>query len=456
MDLGIDPGAMETFRALASELAGLSDAAALETALASVSPDVRDRLALAQYLIEAGGGATAVRLLEDSVARAPDSADAVNALGSIHRKLGHHRASADCFEKAVALQPDNRALRFNLALAVLSQGDLERGWPLYEEGRNLVNRRADAFRRYPFPEWRGEDVAGKGLYLWAEQGVGDVILFGSMIGDLQARGASCVIECDRRLIPLLRRSFPGLAAVAAGPLSDLGLGGRQFDYHAPLGSLGRFLRPSLAAFPPPRAFLTADRRRVAACRERLAALGGGRKIGISWESKSAYYDAKSTRLREWAPIFAVPDTRFVNLQYGDVRAELAAVERQLGVAVFDHPEIDKREDIDGLAALVAACDLVVTVSNVTAHIAAGQGKATFQILGPETMWYWFQDRPDSPWYPDLRQVRAAVPYRWDDAIAAVAKALRALPNVGQSPAERAGPAVRRKRRPRIVRARPKA
>lgn len=445
---------MEELRALAARLVALEEAAAIEQALASASTDLRPRLALAQLLIERGGGATAVALLEDAVARAPDSAEAVNALGSVHRKLGQHRASAGYFEKAVALEPGNQALRFNLALAVLSQGDLARGWPLYEEGRNLVSQRADAFRRYPFPEWQGESVEGKSLYLWAEQGVGDVILFGSMIGDLIGQGARCVIECDKRLIPLLRRSFPGLAAVAAGPLSDLGLGGRQFDYHAPLGSLGRFLRPSLEAFPPPRAFLKADRRRVAACRERLAALGDGRKIGISWASKSAFYDAKSTALRDWAPIFAVPDIHFVNLQYGDVREELAAVERDLGVAIFDHPEIDKREDIDGLAALVAACDLVVTVSNVTAHIAAGQGKTTFQILGPETMWYWFQERADSPWYPGLHQVRAAVPYRWDDAIAAVAAALRAP----QSPPAKQGVAApkRRKRRPRIVRARPKA
>jgi len=440
---------------LALRLVQLDDAAAIKKALSSVSTDLRERLALAQLLIEGGGGATAVALMEDSAARAPDSAEAINALGSVHRKLGQHQASAGYFEKAVALEPGNQALRFNLALAVLSQGDLERGWPLYEEGRNLVSQRADAFRRYPFPEWQGESVAGKSLYLWAEQGVGDVILFGSMIGDLQSQGASCVIECDKRLIPLLRRSFPGLMAVAAGPLSDLGLGGRQFDYHAPLGSLGRFLRPSLDAFPAPRAFLKADRRRVAACRERLDALGPGCKIGVSWASKSAFYDAKSTALRDWAPIFAVPDLHFVNLQYGDVQDELAAVGQALGVEIFDHPEIDKREDIDGLAALIAACDLVVTVSNVTAHIAAGQGKTTFQILGPETMWYWFQERADSPWYPSLRQFRAARPYRWDDAIAAVAAALRALPRSSEVPAKRDG-AGRRKRRLRIVRARPKA
>ena len=86
--------------------------------------------------------------------------------------------------------------------------------------------------------------------------------------------------------------------------------------------------------------------------------------------------------------------------------------------------------------------------------AAGQGKTTFQILGPETMWYWFQERDDSPWYPGLRQFRAALPYRWDDALDAVAEAVRGLQQTPAQPGEAAP--KRRKRRPRIVRASPKA
>jgi hypothetical protein len=427
--------------ALADLAARLEAATAAEVAqvLDGVSDDLQARGDLAQRLIERGADAAAITVMRDAVARAPQSAETLNALGMTHRRLGEHAAAAARFEQALALAPENEVLRFNLALSLLSQGDLARGWPLYESGRNPVVQRADPLRRHPFPEWQGEPLAGKRLYLWSEQGVGDVILYAGMIAELQAQGASCTLECDGRLVALLRRSFPGLMAAAAGPLADLALPGRaggRFDCHAPLGSLGRFLRPTLDAFPAPRSFLRADAKRVAACRTRLDALGPGRKIGISWFSKSATYDAKSTRLIDWAPVLKLPNTRFVNLQYGEVAADLEAVRRTLGVAVFDDPEIDKRNDLDGLAALTSACDAVVTVSNVTAPIAGALGKPVLLIVGPETMWYWFQERSDSPWYPDFEIFRAARPYHWDDALAAVARALAQPSKGAPSPARR--------------------
>ncbi|MGF1610539.1 MAG: tetratricopeptide repeat protein [Kiloniellales bacterium] len=391
--------------------------------LANAPDGLQARVELAQRLIERGAGETAVAVMADSVARAPGSVEALNALGIIHRRLGRHAAAAARFEQALALAPDIQAIRFNLALSLLSQGDLARGWPLYEAGRDPLVQRADPLRRYPFPEWQGEPVAGKRLYLWSEQGVGDVVLFGAMISELQAQGARCTLECDGRLVALLRRSFPGLAVLPTAPLADLGGSSERFDYHAPLGSLGRLLRPRLAAFPPPRAYLRADPRRVAACRTRLAGLGEGRKVGISWFSKSESYDAKSTRLIDWAPLLELQGNHFVNLQYGEVAAELEAVQRALGVSVFDDPEIDKFNDLDGLAALAAACDIVVTVSNVTVPIAGALGKRVLLIVGPETMWYWFQERADSVWHPDARLFRAATPYRWDDALAKVAMTL---------------------------------
>lgn len=436
-------------KALADLAARLGSAPAQEFArlLAGAPDGLASRIALAQRLIERGAGETAIAVMADSVARAPGSVEALNALGVIHRRLGEHAEAAARFEQALALAPGQQAIRFNLALSLLSQGDLARGWPLYEAGRDPLVQRADPLRRYRFPEWQGEPVAGKQLYLWSEQGVGDVILYGAMIGELQAQGARCTLECDGRLIALMRRSFPGLVAAPSGPLADLGFAPGGFDYHAPLGSLGRFLRPTLEAFPPPRAYLRAERRRLAACSARLAARGEARNVGISWFSKSETYDAKSTRLIDWAPILTLPGMQFVNLQYGEVAAELEAVRRELGVSIFDDPGIDKFDDLDGLAALTAACDRVVTVSTVTAPIAGALGKPVLLIVGPETMWYWFQERGDSPWFPDVRVFRAAQPYRWDDALANVAKAL-----AEPTPAARRPTVKHRKLR---VRSRPK-
>ena len=112
----------------------------------------------------------------------------------------------------------------------------------------------------------------------------------------------------------------------------------------------------------------------------------------------------------------MPDCRFVDLQYGDTRADREALERELGLHIERLDDIDTTNDIDGLAALMTACDLVATVSNTTAHLAGALGRPTFVFIpfGNARIWYWFKHRADCPWYPSgpaLPAARRASPGR---------------------------------------------
>lgn len=371
-----------------------------------------------------GATAAALDFLDALIGQHGQDAAFLNAYGLFLQEIGDHTRAAPLFRRAAALDPSHPGYRFNLGLSLLALGELENGWPLYEHGRRL--HRADPLRRYSAPEWQGELVQGKTLYLWEEQGVGDTLLYGAMIGDLQMRGARCVLECDPRLVPLFRRSFPGLEVVPSGPFADIGLKGRTFDFHAPLGSIGRFLRPTLAAFPPPRPFLRADAERVTAFRRQLASLGPEPKIGISWRSASASFSEKSIPLTEWGPVLSAPNRRFVALQYGDCQVELADAAARFGVDIFEPPGLNRFRDIDGLAALVQACDAVVTISNVTANVAGALGRPTLLLLGPATLWYWFQDREDSPWYANMHLLRTQEAGSWGPVLERAAKRIEDL------------------------------
>ena len=131
-------------------------------------------------------------------------------------------------------------------------------------------------------------------------------------------------------------------------------------------------------------------------------------------------------MRDFEALLRLPNCRFIDLQYGDTSEERAAVERELGVRVENLPDIDNKEDIDGLAALISACDRVVTVSNTTAHLAGALGRDTTVLLpaGHGRPWYWFKDRADSPWYPTVRLTRQAAGQPWAEVAAQVAEALR--------------------------------
>ena len=128
-------------------------------------------------------------------------------------------------------------------------------------------------------------------------------------------------------------------------------------------------------------------------------------VGLSWISKAPIGgEQKSARLADFAALLRSPGYRFVDLQYGDTGAEREAVERELGIRVERLPDIDNTNDLDGLAALMGACDAVVTVSNTTAHLAGALGRPTLVMVphGHARIWYWFRDKDESPWYPRVR------------------------------------------------------
>src|SRR5262249_43916291 len=163
--------------------------------------------------------------------------------------------------------------------------------------------------------------------------------------------------------PLFERSFPQVQVI---PLRNELYAGRV-DAQEPLGSLGRYFRLSFDDFPKrDHGYLVADAARAQALRQRLA--GDGRAvIGISWISKAPIGGAsKSAKLADFAALLRLPNCRFVDLQYGETADERAALAHDLGITVERLPDIDNTNDLDGLAALMTACDAVVTVSNTTA------------------------------------------------------------------------------------------
>jgi hypothetical protein len=279
-------------------------------------------------------------------------------------------------------------------------------------------------RAYTQPRWSGERLDGT-LLVWGEQGLGDEILHASMVSDLIARTPSIVLEVEPRLVALFARSFPALRVVALG--TELYAG--RFEAQEPLGSLGRRFRLRWEDFPRrEHGHLVADAAPAQALRRRLA--GDGRAvIGISWVSKAPTGGAsKSAKLADFAALLRVPGCRFVDLQYGDTAAERAALARELGITVERLPDIDNTNDIDGLAALMTACDAVVTVSNTTAHLAGALGRPTWVMVphGHARIWYWFHDRDVSPWYPRTRVHRQRSGEPWAEVVASVATDVSAL------------------------------
>ena len=149
-------------------------------------------------------------------------------------------------------------------------------------------------------------------------------------------------------------------------------------------------------------------------------------VGLAWHSKGPDSGPrKSIALMDLKPILEVPGIKFVNLQYGDTSQQRTQVKAEIGIDIFHDEDVDQMRDIDLFAAQTKAMDLVVTISNTTAHMAGGLGVSTMLMLSQVPIWYWMMDRDDNPWYPSLKLFRQTDGANWTDVIERVACDLKA-------------------------------
>jgi tetratricopeptide (TPR) repeat protein len=345
-------------------------------------------------------------------------------------ELNPHRA-IECFDQALARGPNDLAL-WNITCARLLCGDWQRAWEFYE----LRWRSPDAVQRpFHFPTWDGSDLSGKTLLVYAEQGLGDEIMFASCYRELLVRVKHLVIECSPKLEKLLRRSFPQASVFGRdkqAPVDWLD-SAPKIDLQAACGTVASILRRSAANFPQQRGYLSADAGRVAYWRGRLAALGQGLKIGISWRGGSARTRARlrSVALADWQPLFALPNVFFISLQYhADAATELDAFAARYGIRIFHWQEAI--DDYDETAALATAVDSIASVCTAIVHLGGALGRPIHALVPASPEWRYGLDGETMQWYPTVRLFRQARPGEWshvvdrlrDDLI----EALRRLPN----------------------------
>ena len=353
----------------------------------------------------------------------PDYAEAHNNFGNTLKELYQLDEAVARYRKVLAIKPDYAEAHVNLSYALQLQGNLKDGWEEYE-WRSKTKKTGT--RTLAIEMWPGSSLRGKSILVYAEQGVGDEITFASCIPDLVEQFPNkFFLECSPRLEALFARSFPG--AHVHGTKKDTDLSwldeiGRP-DYALPIGSLQKFFRNSIADFPERQAYLTPNPDLVEKWTGRLAGLKKGLKIGISWKggSKPSIARKASIPLPEWRPLLSMNAT-FINLQYGDISEEIAA----LGdFQIHDWPDNDPLKDLDNQAALISCLDLVITIDNATVHMAGALGAKTWALIEPLPDWRWpevFGDSP--PLYRSVRLFRQKRLFEWGDVFKRVETALQ--------------------------------
>lgn len=344
----------------------------------------------------------AMKCFIKSLSRNPNDVLALSNAAKLYNDLGEPLKSINCTDKAIRLNPKIPEARYNKGISLLTLGQWKEGWEGYEF--NLGKHSGRKERVFgTIPRWTGEK--GLTLIAYGEQGVGDEINFASCIPDLQKEN-TVIIECDKRLENLFRRSFNcpvygtryfkgGLKWPTEYPI----------DATVAFGSLPGFYRNRLESFPGT-PYLVPDPQRTVMWRALLDSLGPKLKVGIAWTGgiRKTFRNLRSLTLKDLEPIWR-QDATFISLQYKDATAEVAEVEATTGIKIHHFPHATQTQDMDDQAALMSQLDLVITVQQTAVHVGGALGVETWAMIPKNPLWRYGLSGSTMPWYNSVKLYR---------------------------------------------------
>ena len=246
-------------------------------------------------------------------------------------------------------------------------------------------------RSFIQPMWDGiQSLKDKRILIWCEQGIGDTLNWSSLLPLVSNHAEHCILECQDKLIPLLQRSFPNVEVKPEDRSLDMNRD--DFDYHLPMGSLYKHFLEEITENPKPKAYLVPDPDRVHYWRERLKSLGKGPYIGIAWKSSNISPNRlpNYAPIHEWSPVLKIPNVTFINLQYKDFEDDLDKVREELGVTVHNFDDLDQWNNIDDVAALCRAIDVLISNHGTVPLITGGVGTVTKLANWKQSSWNNFE------------------------------------------------------------------
>jgi tetratricopeptide (TPR) repeat protein len=387
--------------------------AALERAVA-LAPEAGDiRGHLAGTLRDLGRFGAALAAYDRAVALDASAGHLAGRAGVL-MDLGRGEAALAAFEAAIARDPEHVEAHGFRSLALLAMGRWREGWAEYEWRGRIPGSLVERFG--PQGRWRGEvPVAGRRLFLFWEQGLGDTLQFLRFAPLLRAQGAEVVLSVQDALVPLVRGFAPGVEVV--GEAARPGAG----ELHCPIMSLPWVLGTEPATVPAAGGYLAADPARVAAWRARLP--GDGRpRVGLAWSGNPLHSNDRNRSL----PFAALAGLLGAEVDWLCLQKESRAEDRAALAAEGRVRFVGEGiADFADTAALAAMCDLVVAVDTSVAHLAGALGRPVWVLLPTPADWRWGMEGEATPWYAGARLFRRPLGGDWEATVAQVRAALEA-------------------------------
>ena len=368
----------------------------------SQTPSVSWKASLceAHLAIKMGNKVSALNILDRQLQDVGPKPEILLEKANLLKEVRKYKEAIALLEHIIKITPDFKDAKWNLSFLYLLTGNFSIGWQKYES-----RWESQSWNSIPFetskPFWTG--VESGNLFVWREQGIGDEIMFLSLIDMIPNTIKKIIVLCDPRLENLLEFESPLRVTI----LSDAeNIDEREYDFHIPIGSLPKILKfcPSQAPRAP-KSYLKVENDKITELRN-LVCISDKKTIGLSWKSiGSPYGQIKNLSLSDMIQNLNSDKLEFVNLQYGDVSSDYRNLNEAQKQKINLVDTIDKRNDLEALSTLIKCCDSIVTTSNVTVHLASALGVECHLILYQNHDWKWHETMSHSYWYPSCRIYR---------------------------------------------------
>ncbi len=437
--LAQEPARLEATVALANLLRAEGQLPAAEALLAPAlarDPQAPELwLTLGSTWREMGDTARAAEHYREALALKPDYAAALANLADVLCDDGAHAEALALYGRALKSEPGNAQARMNRAVLHLLTGNLKEGWRDYAARLTIAGKA-------PVPEhalarWTGGSLKRTRLLVTAEQGVGDQVMFASLLPELAARaardGGSILLECEPRLVSLFARSFPGVTVHAWDLETRGGVTRARYGWlkqagganaFIEMGSLPKVLRGSIEAFPKPHVFLKPDAGEMARWGGLFASIGPAPFIGVCWRSGKAggHRDLQYAPREAWAAFIARLPGTVVSVQYDAGEDEIEELAQMAQRGIVRLGDLDQKQELDRAAAMLASLDAVVTAPTAVSWLAAGAGVDTYKVLY-DTSWTGFA-KGYEPFAPACELMMPDRPGDWAGVFAKTLKRLQ--------------------------------
>ena len=351
----------------------------------------------------------------------PKNVDALCNIAGVYSDENQVKLSEENYEKALKYNPNSPEANYGLAYINLGNLNFEKGWK-YFEWRFLNKKTNIKYFQTSKKEWNG-NLNIKKLFVWAEQGIGDQIMFGSILKDIELLPINITVYVNEKILKLFKRSFNKLNFISSFDKIAI----EDYDEHISLIALAKIYRKSINDFTDKSGSYLIDEKEIT---KKIELKKDSKKTcGISWKSINIDigFD-KSIPIKMFKEIFNLENYEFINLQYGDISDEIDFIKNKLNKNLFQHKNIDLFEDIDSLASIIKSCDVVITSSNSTAHLAGALGVNTFLLIPKSRgkLWYWTSVEGKSYWYKSIKIFKQIKPNSWIEPLQDIANQLKKI------------------------------